>query len=161
MNFGIFVVKKIDWTSVDWNRATKEIATELGVGKSTVSRARRRHSPETLGLFNNPKNAKEGRGRTRKYDWDSVDWSQSNRQIARQLGASLAYISRMRGELAPGTGPNIRWSKVDWSLKTGVLADKFQVHRSYVTMMRKKHAPGSMDSLKGLGSHASRRTKQR
>lgn len=67
----------------------------------------------------------------------------------------------MRGELAPGTGPNIRWSKVDWSLKTGVLADKFQVHQSYVKMMRKKHAPDSVNLQKGLGSHSSCRSRQR
>lgn len=39
------------WADVDWSKSTSAIAAERGVAICTVSKARRRHAPETLGAY--------------------------------------------------------------------------------------------------------------
>ncbi len=43
---------KRDWTAIDWNRSTTDLAQDLHVDPAVVSRARRKYAPETLGLSN-------------------------------------------------------------------------------------------------------------
>lgn len=104
--------RKYDWGAVDWKLPTKEIAEKLGVDKETVSRARKRLSPGTLGKksaladLTRARNLKLGTaarwiGKSR--DWKSVDWSKMTNQIAQELSTHKTYVSRMRKIFDPKT----------------------------------------------------------
>lgn len=71
-------------------RTTEEIAAEYGCCLSTV-----RNRRDEYGIAPPPRGARE------RHDWGSVDWSQTNRQIAAQLGALPGSVARKRRTAAP------------------------------------------------------------
>lgn len=125
------------WDSVDWAKATKEIAQELGVTGSLVSLMRAKRAPETLLIR---KNAKKKHNRE-KYDWLNVDWNKTNAQICRELGASKVSVKKARMRYTgKSANKNIDWSNVDWTQDNLTLANKLQVSLHTVEARRKQIA---------------------
>jgi DNA-binding XRE family transcriptional regulator len=76
------------YRKIDWSQPTVKIAKILGVDPSSVSSARRRHAPETVGVVGK-----------QKIQWDSVDWTMRNCDIAKALGSNPAWVSTVRKKL--------------------------------------------------------------
>jgi DNA-binding CsgD family transcriptional regulator len=74
------------------NKSDKEIADSLALTWQGVRSVRRR-----LGIANRGVAAANQETKSRqRYDWVSVDWSQSNSQIARKLGCHWSAVSDAR-----------------------------------------------------------------
>jgi hypothetical protein len=92
------VPKHIDWGAVDWNRANRDLAKEHGVNHSSVSYARHKFAPKTVGRFRAP------RGRPfdpnvhshEPIDWSVVRWDRSDNAIARELRTSNVTVAKYR-----------------------------------------------------------------
>ena len=79
-HFGMVVRVRVDWSdNIDWNLSNKELAKMYNVRESTVSRQR----------------AFAGMG-FGQIDWDSVDWSKLDREIAREVGCTAAAVGKAR-----------------------------------------------------------------
>ena len=85
-------------------------------------------------------------GRYIEYDWQSVDWSMTNQQIASLANRNIVTVKRARGKYARHTiKPNrnpvtpLAWGWVDWSLKTSVIAKSMGVSLSSVSNARRKY----------------------
>jgi len=69
-----------------------EIAAEAGVSKTVAY----------FGLKGLPR-----KKANKKYNWESVDWSKLNVEIAKELGAHIIHVARYRKRFAP---PSLRVS---------------------------------------------------
>ena len=79
-HFGMVVRVRVDWSAgIDWSLSNKELAKMYNVRESTVSRQR----------------AFAGMG-FGQIDWDSVDWSKLDREIAREVGCTAAAVGKAR-----------------------------------------------------------------
>ena len=83
--FGLAVMSKIDWASVDWSMRSIDIAKLLDVTIDTVSRRRRQLASDTLSH--------------RFRDWQNIDWSKTNKQLAAELGKAYNTIAKKRCQL--------------------------------------------------------------
>lgn len=88
--------RSIDWTKVDWTLPSGKIATYLGVGSGSVSRARQIYAPETVGRIY-PKR------RFTKRDWELLEWTKSTIDLALETGFSKITIHQNRHKFAPHT----------------------------------------------------------
>ena len=127
-------INKIHWETVDWTKSNSEIASTLDCHEHTVSKKR-------CALFG-----------CVKPSFDGVDWSkQNNVAIALQTGASLGYVSQIRGILAPDTVDNANshkggdWNSVDWSKSNIEIPKDMGVSPSAVSSQRRTMA---LDTLK-------------
>ena len=83
---------RYDWDEADWTMTDTEIARELGCTKKTVWEARKR-----LGKPKVDGRKRETTGfRSRKYDWESVDWSKTDAEIAKEMGAYGTTVKNAR-----------------------------------------------------------------
>ena len=90
---------KYDWTTTDWQQPTTLIARAFGCSKETVSRARRKFAPDTVGCIKMPP-CSYSTGRPQVIHPNNAitvlrkltGWT--NRQVADALGCSIgkAYI---------------------------------------------------------------------
>jgi hypothetical protein len=89
--------EKQDYSLVDWSKATKDIALELNMFESNVSRLRRKHAKNTI---NQNKNADKI-----KYniDWSKVFWTKKTKEISLDLSVPYNTVSQMRRVYAPET----------------------------------------------------------
>lgn len=86
-----------DWSKIDWwGKSTSQLAKELNMRKSSISRLRRKHAPATIDKSNKSK-------LTKNVDWFMVDWSKKTGDIAKELGFHQSYISQKRRKFAPQT----------------------------------------------------------
>lgn len=93
------IAMKYDWTTTDWQQPTTLIAKALGCRKETVSRARRKHAPYTVGCIKMPPSS-YSTGRPQVIHPNNAitvlrqltGWT--NQQVADALGCSIgkAYI---------------------------------------------------------------------
>ena len=77
------------WNSVDWEQPTSVIAEQLGVGQTTVYRARKRYAEKTVGRYRIITAIMK--------DWaDGIDWSKSDIVIARETGRRPSSVWKTR-----------------------------------------------------------------
>lgn len=121
---------EVDWSQIDWQKTTREIADEVGVSVATVTNYRSRYAPET-------------KRKTSLVDWSKVDWSKSTSQIVQETGVEQSNVSKARRRHAPETIREINcdFGNVDWSQSNKAIAEKLGVSYSYACHMRRKHAP--------------------
>jgi hypothetical protein len=82
-------MKAINWTVIDWNQRTVDLAENLGVSPSVVS-------------YHRLKNHLRKSDRTNhRIDWSNVDWSQPNFLIADLKSATPGAVTAARKEYAP------------------------------------------------------------
>ena len=82
-------MKAINWTVIDWNQRTVDLAAHLGVSPSVVS-------------YHRLKNHLRKSDRTNhRIDWSNVDWSQPNFVIADLKSATPGAVTAARKEYAP------------------------------------------------------------
>lgn len=75
-----------------------------------------------------------------KYDWDAVDWSKRNCDIAMELGCHEVGVATRRKKHAPHTvRPIFDWSSVDWSKSNKEIAKETGKSAQYVANRRQKH----------------------
>lgn len=87
---------KYNWKVINWNLPNHEIASELGCCHTQVSRARKKHAPETIGEFRST-------GRKVVIDWSNADWLKSGRVLARQYKVDRMTVYANRRKFAPET----------------------------------------------------------
>ena len=80
-----------DWSKINLDRPTKEIAAELGITASAVSHQK----------------VKAGKARRKRDIGATIDWNKSDRELARQLGVSKSMIYRRRIEVLNHREPRI------------------------------------------------------
>ena len=88
---------KYDWTTTDWQQPTTLIANALGCSKETVSRARRKHAPHTVGRVKMPPSS-YSTGRPQVIHPNNAitvlrkltGWT--NQQVADALGCSIGKV---------------------------------------------------------------------
>jgi hypothetical protein len=85
-----------DYSLIDWSKSTTELAAELNIKKSNLSRLRRQFAPKTIDKSNKNK---------LKYqvDWFMVDWSKRNIDIAAELNIPKETIGQKRQKFAANT----------------------------------------------------------
>jgi hypothetical protein len=145
-----------DWSSVDWKKANCDLARKHGVTAATVSVARKRHAPDTVGK-------REGLtilGTQKSFDWSSVDWDRPNCQLSREMGTARSTVSVARKKHAPETVGTVRalpklpshrdidWSGVDWNCANRDIAREKGVTSATVTWARRKFAPQTLGRFK-------------
>jgi hypothetical protein len=82
-------MKSVNWTVIDWNQRTVDLAAHLGVSPSVVS-------------YHRLKNHLRKSDRTNhRIDWSNVDWSQPNFVIADLKSATPGAVTAARKEYAP------------------------------------------------------------
>jgi hypothetical protein len=82
-------MKAVNWTVIDWNQRTVDLAKNLGVSPSVVS-------------YHRLKNHLRKSDRTNhRIDWSNVDWSQPNFVIAGLKSATPGAVTAARKEYAP------------------------------------------------------------
>ena len=82
-------MKAVNWTVIDWNQRTVDLAAHLGVSPSVVS-------------YHRLKNHLRKSDRTNhRIDWSNVDWSQPNFVIADLKSATPGAVTAARKEYAP------------------------------------------------------------
>lgn len=97
--------RRIDRAGIDWSRPTGEIARELGIPLSSVSRIRAEEAPETVW--------KRGRMRVDSIDFSDVDWEteRDNKKIAARKGCTPSNVWQVRRRRAPHTIRKYRTDK--------------------------------------------------
>jgi hypothetical protein len=83
--------KDIDWSSVDWTRKRIDLARELDIHPSILSRQAKKLGIPMRGAGN------VRRGLPNQMNWSEVDWRKSNKQLSAELGINSATISQYRG----------------------------------------------------------------
>lgn len=78
-----------------------------------------------------------------KYNWDNVDWSKSNKTLAKELKLTERTISLRRQQYHPSPRPIIDWSKADWTKSNKEIAQTLDTSTSYVA--DKRRALGKID----------------
>jgi hypothetical protein len=89
---------------IDWQKPTEVIQAEHGLSKSTIYLSRVRK-----GLL------KPTRQRRAQGQWDRVDWTKPNLQIAGELGVTVAAVSYQRHKLASHIKVVTIWDRIDWT----------------------------------------------
>lgn len=83
-------------------------------------------------------------------DWQAVDWSRLNREIAAELNVCSATVSHQRAIHAPEelrdlpqckSAVVLRREAVDWSLNNHALSQQLGMHHQTVSRLRQAHAP--------------------
>jgi hypothetical protein len=84
------------------------------------------------------------------YNWSSVDWSKTNKEIAQESNRDLSVVRQWRKKLHPETvyDPASSWKYVDWSKGTAQIAREMNVNDSTVWNARKKYAPETLHKNK-------------
>lgn len=80
------------WAGVDWREGNKEIAEQMDVDISTVSKWRKKVT-----------------GCGSCIDWSKVDWTKTNAILAQELGRTVTIISRRRNKAAPVELRSMAW----------------------------------------------------
>lgn len=133
-----------DWSDVDWTFSTEDIARQVGCGKTTVCRARRRLAPHTV----------RPRGR-KSFDWSKVDWKLSTCEIVKITGQMQPTVSHARRRHAPETVAPVgvlhrskEWQGIDWDKERDdeMLAVLMRCKVSTVKERRRKLAPHTVAS---------------
>ena len=94
-------MKAVNWTVIDWNQRTVDIAASLSVSPSVVSYHRLKNHLRKNDRANH------------RIDWSNVDWTQPNFLIASFKNATPAAVSTARKEHAPEelrSGYNVKGS---------------------------------------------------
>ena len=94
-------MKAINWTVIDWNQRTVDLAANLGVSPSVVSYHRLKN------------HLRKNDRATHRIDWSNVDWTQPNFLIASFKNATPGAVSAARKEHAPEelrSGYNVKGS---------------------------------------------------
>lgn len=121
------------WKNVNWTKSTTSIAEELGVTLSFVSVMRAKYAPETRAFMKPQVEIRL----SNKYDWTQIDWSKSNTQIAKELGAAPGTVRKARQHYAKKTVyRGIDWERLDWGQDNHTLALK--TGRSVGTIAKKR-----------------------
>lgn len=92
----------------------------------------------------------------RRRAWESVDWSKSTTQIARDLNCGITEVSRRRRMDAPTTigqlpdrGTRIMdWRKVDFNMSTSELSRLYGVTPQAVSVARRRHAAHTLVKMR-------------
>lgn len=128
-HFGMVVRVRVDWSAgIDWSLSNKELAKMYNVRESTVSRQR----------------AFAGMG-FGQIDWDSVDWSKLDREIAREVGCTAAAVGKARRRITglssrqrgrPKKDGTMRAPKVALKNLSPEAIEKFRQHanRSHISL---------------------------
>ena len=94
-------MKAVNWTVIDWNQRTVDLAAHLGVSPSVVSYHRLKNHLRKNDRANH------------RIDWSNVDWTQPNFLIASFKNATPGAVSAARKEHAPEelrSGYNVKGS---------------------------------------------------
>lgn len=94
-------MKAVNWTVIDWNQRTVDIAASLSVSPSVVSYHRLKNHLRKNDRANH------------RIDWSNVDWTQPNFLIASFKNATPGAVSAARKEHAPEelrSGYNVKGS---------------------------------------------------
>ena len=88
--------RKQDYSLIDWSKSTTELAAELNIKQSNLSRLRSQFAPKTIDKSNKNK---------LKYtvDWFMVDWSKRNIDLAAELNIPKETIAQKRQKFAANT----------------------------------------------------------
>jgi hypothetical protein len=138
---------KYDWNSVDWTKPVSQIAEEMGASPVTVYWKRRK-----LGIQAPRARTRHMRHRSWRYhdvDWESLDWTKNNNQLARETGIPFSTIRQNRIKLGkPNSDPRTWYSKqrkvspeqletVDWEHCTDTeIAHQLRVSRERIRQLR-------------------------
>jgi len=68
--------------------------------------------------------------------WRQLDWTQTNSQVARQIGVSREWVRQIRNMLGVPPLKGIDWAQVDWTQTSKVLAKQLGCTISTVTAKR-------------------------
>ena len=88
--------RKQDYSLIDWSKSTTELAAELNIKKSNLSRLRSQFAPKTIDKSNKNK-------LKYKVDWFMVDWSKRNIDIAAELNIPKETVAQKRQKFAANT----------------------------------------------------------
>ncbi|SRR6266550_4779178 len=83
----------------------------------------------------------EVREARKRVDWTSIDWTRTNKELARKLGCSYAAIVKQRaarGFPAPRKW-KLPWHKANWTLPDTEIARAVGVSRQMVAVVRNKY----------------------
>jgi len=133
---GLAVKKRVDWASIDWSRRAEDIAKSTGWSLAYVYRKRREHARSGVTFGRRERKNVQFRSR---FDWDSVDWNESNARIAEKLGCTapaVGYRRRRMSDIPGRTSPRYDWSEVDWSLPNSQIAKDLGCTRQAVWLKR-------------------------
>lgn len=76
-------------------------------------------------------------------DWEKLDWSRSNIELAADTGYHKQYISTMRKK--HGTPARRQWwLEIDWTKSDGELAAETGYSTVWIKNQRRRHAPHTM-----------------
>ena len=136
-----------NWDAVDWKRPNRDIMRELNLPRATVTAARKRYAPNTVGKVRAP---------VGKVAWQSVDWNRPTRDIAIEQGVGPASVGWARKRYAPETvgkfqarrAPKIDWSAVRWDRNDHVISRDLGVANVTVWRYRQVHAPETVGAFK-------------
>jgi hypothetical protein len=81
------------WHLVDWDQPTSVIAEQMGLSEGYVSGRRRKYAPETIKRAYVKKAAMMDRAK-------DLDWSKTDRQLAKETGRSHGSIWRTRRKIS-------------------------------------------------------------
>lgn len=86
-------------------------------------------------------------GRPPAYDWDSVDWTQSNESIAGSLGCSAHAVRYQRARRDGRKWRHYRdWTVIDWRKSNAEIAAATGRLASMVARARRKYAPETIST---------------
>lgn len=75
----------------------------------------------------------------KKYDWENLDWTLSNNEISKNIGAPVSYVAFKRRELNKlDQLPPAWWQKCDWTKTNAQIASEFNLHKDTVAHRRIK-----------------------
>ncbi len=126
---------------MDWKRPNMRIAEELGISVTTTAKLRIKQAPETVGYH--------WKYSPTHFDWKSVDWSLSSKQLAKIHGMHHNLFTYGREVHAPATIPIWRrltvqrWKDVDWSRPTAEIAEEMKTCYLIVAYRKRIYAPGA------------------
>ena len=91
-------------------------------------------------------------------DWENIDWSKSNNEIAQEINACSKTVSVYRLKYAPETaivpkGKTIDWRNLDWTKYDAQLAKELNVSPMAVFKNRRHFAPEEYYTSKGNTKH--------
>jgi len=95
---------------------------------------------------------KQIKAQNEKYEWGSVDWQKTAKQICAELGCSKAAVYYARKKYAPKSIKNRRtldWEAVDFQQTTTKIMKALKVAWITVNDARKKYAPKTLGLLQG------------
>ena len=84
---------KYEWHLVDWNQPTSVISSQMRCLDRYVSECRKRYAPETVRAHHSKKYAMIDRAK-------DLDWSKTDRQLAKETGRGAGSIWSTRQKLS-------------------------------------------------------------